>query len=66
MTWLKSLVVYKPEYDAKAAEAASILDFTEKWESKKDADAKLYYINDGTQVWKFNFIKLFFEWYYQW
>ena len=49
----------------KAADAASILDFSEKSilrEVTKDADAKhkkLYCINGGAQEGKFNFVKKF-------
>ena len=48
----------------KAADAASKLEFAEKWflkKAKKDADAKLNYVNGGTQEWKFNFVKIFFS-----
>ena len=50
-----------------AADAASILDFSEKCFLRKDADAKnqvkdhekIFYVNGGTQEGKFIFVKIF-------
>ena len=52
----------EPEYGAKSCGHSVQIRFHRKvisQKSKKDPDAKLYYINGGAQKWKFNYIKIF-------